>query len=101
MLILFFFFFFYVHLVGFQSDQELKQLRLENERLIAENKKLEAVKIQLTQNISSLFATSKKQLQNKEKEINELRYFLFSHFVSSYTYIIVGQHMVLDSLVSH
>ncbi|KAK6962277.1 hypothetical protein BgiMline_032369 [Biomphalaria glabrata] len=62
-----------IHNFDEKSDQELKKLRLENERLIAENKKLEAVKIQLTQNISSLFATSKKQLQNKEKEINELR----------------------------
>ncbi|KAI8772941.1 hypothetical protein BgiMline_015469, partial [Biomphalaria glabrata] len=54
------------------SDQELSKLRLENERLITENKKLEALKIQLTKNISSLYVTAKKELQKKEKELIEL-----------------------------
>nr|KAI8757674.1 zinc finger CCCH domain-containing protein 13 [Biomphalaria glabrata] len=56
-----------------KSDQELSKLRLENERLITENKKLEALKIQLTKNISSLYVTAKKELQKKEKELIELR----------------------------
>ncbi|KAH9508652.1 hypothetical protein Btru_049532 [Bulinus truncatus] len=56
-----------------KSKQELNKLRLENERLAVENKKLQHFKEQLSKNISSLFLTAKKELEKKEEEINQLR----------------------------